>query len=171
MAWRGKSGYSLPQSDLALRSNAVNLCCASPSIAPVQRSRPATGFTLIELLVVLAIVAGLMALVGPPLFNQIARAEERSQRAQILDHIAGLSFKSFQTGRPLALDARRVLESENDIITLPPGWRVEWATPLTINLLGVCSGGRFAIISPADATLQYELAAPFCDEPKEIEPQ
>jgi type II secretory pathway pseudopilin PulG len=119
--------------------------------------------------VVLAIVAGLMALVGPPLFDQVARAEERRQRTQVLDQIAGLSFKSFQTGRPLAFDSQQTLDSESLIVAIPTDWRVQWLTPLTINLMGVCSGGIFAIATPDGAARQYKLVAPFCDDPQELD--
>lgn len=149
----------------------LNFSAATAHAAALRTCRygRSAGFTLIEILVVLAIIASLLALVGPPLFDQVARAEERSQRAQIIDQVAGLAFKSYQTGRPLAFVAQQTLDDGTPIVALPKGWRIEWQTPLTINLLGVCSGGRLAVVTPDGSARQFELIAPFCDEPKEVD--
>jgi prepilin-type N-terminal cleavage/methylation domain-containing protein len=126
----------------------------------------ARGFTLLELLVVLAMVAALAGLIGPALFNQVARAEERSQRDQVVDAIAGWSFRSFRLAEAVRYEVGDTLTASDARVTIPEGWQVHWRTAIWINLLGVCSGGEFVVRSSAGGEWAYRLKAPHCDQPE-----
>ena len=47
----------------------------------IHSQRRATGFTLIEIVIVLVILAGIMAMVGPRIFDGLGRAKAKQARA------------------------------------------------------------------------------------------
>jgi prepilin-type N-terminal cleavage/methylation domain-containing protein len=148
MEFKVKSAYCLPQA----------------SSASAQR-----GFTLLELIVVVAIIAGALALVGPALFGEIARAEERAARDNVISQLTNLSFRSFREGRALRFEPQARLAPGNPHIDLPEGWAIEFRSTFGINVMGVCSGGRLAVIGPDGQRREYALDKPFCDQPRALD--
>jgi prepilin-type N-terminal cleavage/methylation domain-containing protein len=134
-----------------------------------SRSAPRAGFTLLELLVVLSIAAGVAALIGPGLYTQALRAQERAERQRIADRVATLAFESFKTGRPRLLGPEAPLAENDPHLALTDGWRVDFLTPLQISPHGLCSGGRFRVSAPSGYLVSYVLEGPFCDEAVMVE--
>jgi general secretion pathway protein G len=69
--------------------------CSSNAIA----RRAARGFTLIEILVVIAIIAMLMAVVGPAVMNRLGGAKSKTAVIQIADLDKSLDLFKLDVGR------------------------------------------------------------------------
>ncbi|QDQ27247.1 type II secretion system protein [Chitinimonas arctica] len=131
--------------------------------------RGTAGFSLLELLVVMALIAMLMGLVGPNFVGQLDRSRQRFAleqfRAQLtqLPRWARLSGQSFTLEK---LDAPLLLNNE-EILSLPAGWRAQFEPPLLISSTQICSSSRVRLQDEkGQAIADYTLSGPAC-EPKD----
>jgi general secretion pathway protein G len=78
-----------------------------------HRSRRQRGFTILEIVIVFILLAGIMAFVGPKIFQQMGRAQ--SQEAKILiQHLAG-QIEIYK------LEVGKLPENLQALVKQPPG--------------------------------------------------
>ena len=122
------------------------------------------GFTLVELLVVLVIVSLIAGVSLPRLSALYASVENAGQRGLIIDQVEGLGYQAYISGRSIVLGASR--ESEDPAskypLQLPPGWRIDVASPVRYSAQGTCGGGKLTISDPNGGRQAFRLAPPMC---------
>lgn len=120
------------------------------------------GFTLIELLVVL-FIAGLLTAVVIPAMERMSRSTQlKTEHDAMLGEIGELGYAAFLSGKSVALTDSVVPPAANYPITVPDGWKVRVAKPITFAFNGICSGGKLTLIAPDGAEEQHKLLAPVC---------
>lgn len=63
---------------------------------PSQSQR---GFTILEIVIVFILIAGIMAFVGPKIFEQMGRAKSAEQRIRIQSLVGNLELYKLEVGR------------------------------------------------------------------------
>jgi prepilin-type N-terminal cleavage/methylation domain-containing protein len=66
--------------------------------------RSGKGFTMMELMVVMAIMGGLMALVGPALMNSYQKMQVQSETRKLRQSLSKVSYKAFLAGKPITIE-------------------------------------------------------------------
>ena len=69
------------------------------ALASLRRRRRDDGFTLLEMLVVIAIIGLLMAIVGPQVLNQLAKAKTHAAKIQVVSTESALDQFQTDVGR------------------------------------------------------------------------
>jgi prepilin-type N-terminal cleavage/methylation domain-containing protein len=131
---------------------------------PGKRVRQ-SGFTLLELLVVMAVIALLTGFVAPSFTRLAERTSHSVDRSGILAHLDELAYRVYQGGRPYKLSSDTlgsVLADGRPALSLPDGWRLDLATPLSFNESGVCSGGDAWLYDPDGVREKLVFVAPAC---------
>ncbi len=122
----------------------------APAVAPVQES-VSRGFTLVEVMVVLALLALLAGLAAPNLLRLFEGFGRATERARILDQVAGLGERAMLEGAGLVLLGSDP-SADGDVPgrfshyrrlrpEVPEGWWIAISPPLVVHANGVCLGG------------------------------
>ena len=87
----------------------------------ISRSRRQRGFTILEIVIVFILLAGIMAFIGPKIFEQMGRAKSQEARIRI-QHLAGqIEMYKLEVGKyPDNLQA---------LLQAPPGTEGKWNGP------------------------------------------
>lgn len=71
-----------------------------------RRRRRERGFTILEIVIVFILLAGIMAFVGPKLFEQMGRAKSQEARIRLQNLVGQIEMYKLETGRlPESLQA------------------------------------------------------------------
>ncbi len=117
------------------------------------------GFTLLELLVVLSLIGLIAGVVAPRFINLGDKLSIKNQRLEVRQKINGLPLLALRKGMTLRID------SERAPLSLPQGWRVTAATPVTYQSNGVCLGGEIEVWQGDNREERITLRAPLCQWP------
>ena len=147
----------------------------------VRAASPGTsGFSLPELLFVLFLMAMIASIAAPRLASLYTGVRIESERAYILDQLAGLGRKALRqrqtyivtssgglspaSGRPSDnRDIGPLAESaEPHDIDLPAGWTIEFDRPLVVSASGVCLGSEIILRRRGQVEAHLTLEAPYC---------
>ena len=78
-----------------------------------NRNRRQRGFTILEIVIVFILIAGLMAYVGPKIFEQMGKAKSQEAKVRLLNLAGNIEMYRLQVGRyPETLQA---------LVKQPPG--------------------------------------------------
>ena len=84
------------------------------------RGRPQRGFTILEIVIVFILLAGIMAFVGPKIFEQMGKAKSQEAKIRIQDMAGRIEMYKLEVGRyPENLQA---------LVKQPPG-ADKWSGP------------------------------------------
>ena len=89
--------------------------------SPLRRTRRQRGFTILEIVIVFILLAGIMAFVGPKIFEQMGKAKSAEQRIKI-QHIAG-QIEMYK------LEVGKYPGSLADLVRAPGGTEGKWSGP------------------------------------------
>ena len=84
-----------------------------PSPGRPRSAKRAAGFTILEIVIVFVLIAGLMAFVGPRIFEQLGRAKSNEAKIR-LGHVA-------EQVEMYRLDVGKYPSSLQDLVTQPSG--------------------------------------------------
>src|SRR5512142_1852179 len=85
------------------------------------RLRRQRGFTILEIVIVFILLAGIMAFVGPKIFQQMGRAQSQEARIRI-QHLAG-QIEMYK------LEVGKYPENLQALVQAPPGTESKWNGP------------------------------------------
>lgn len=85
------------------------------------KRRPQRGFTILEIVIVFVLIAGIMAFVGPKIFEQMGRAKQGDAKIR-LNHVAG-QIELYR------LDVGRYPENLQALLKPPSGADNRWNGP------------------------------------------
>jgi general secretion pathway protein G len=89
-----------------------------PSTRPARRQR---GFTILEIVIVFILLAGIMAFVGPKIFEQMGRAKSQEARIRIQQLAGQIEMYKLEVGKyPSSLQ---------DLMKAPGGTENKWNGP------------------------------------------
>ena len=141
----------------------ISACCRPDPAMAVGSQR---GFTLMEILIVMAVMALMVAIVGPNLPRLANRVEASTERETVHDEISGLAYRAYVLGQSFTLDAEsghRLLEDGRPLLDIPAGWSVYADPPLVhYGFNGYCSGGKLRLLAPDGSIEHVTLSPPFC---------
>lgn len=124
-----------------------------------QKTRIRAGFTLMELMIAITILGLLMAMVGPAIYNQLAKAKKRTAKSTMMSIKSAISEYKMDTGQfPQTL---------KDLIKKPAGDRVKkWEGPY----LEKAGGERYEEIpeDPWGMSFTYKVTATGGKHPYEL---
>lgn len=145
------------------------------------------GYSLLEILVVLGILAVLMGLAGPALFNRIAVERERAALARVEAALEGLPFEARSRAIDLVAGAPGqgpapyppasfilpIFEAArfDPDPEIPGDWRLVYEAPIWVRHDGVCSGGPVRVEAGEERAWRLTLAPFTCTvtrEPAEL---
>lgn len=139
--------------------------------APHGGRRP-RAFTLVEVIVVLALLSLLGAIVLPNLDALVGGFGRATERAVILDQVAGLGERALLDGTGYVVTGSHHDDDEPPParfshyptlrVDAPEGWRVVVAPPVVVHANGVCMGGVVRLGETAGVQEAVELRAPHC---------
>ena len=87
----------------------------------IPRQRRQRGFTILEIVIVFILLAGIMAFVGPKIFEQMGRAKSQEARIRIQQLAGQVEMYKLEVGRyPENLQA---------LLKQPPGTEGKWNGP------------------------------------------
>ncbi len=87
----------------------------------ISRSRRQRGFTILEIVIVFILLAGLMAFIGPKIFEQMGRAKSQEARIRIQHLVGQIEMYKLEVGKyPDNLQA---------LLKAPPGTESKWDGP------------------------------------------
>jgi len=119
------------------------------------------GFTLLEMLFVLMVIGLLSGLVIPRFANSYQRKEAQAQREGLEAQLRELPRRVRLMGRPIVLPAESAIRDLGDgkaPFDVPEGWKMAFAPPLEISIMGVCSGSTVELENLGDPSLSVRLA-------------
>ncbi|SEK92323.1 MULTISPECIES: competence type IV pilus major pilin ComGC [unclassified Butyrivibrio] len=108
-----------------------------------ERLRQRKGFTLAELLIVVAIIAVLVAIAIPTFTNQLEKAREATDAANIRALYAEVVAEYLETGNPVAAKTMPVQQKKD-------GWQSDIAWPSGITAPGAKTSGSWSVSCGAD---------------------
>jgi len=123
---------------------------------------------LIEILVVLVVIGLLAGVALPRLYDLARRFEIAAQKDNVLLAIGNIPYKAYQTGQTMSLGAKSSLPATDnavdarEVLTLPPGWKIEVPQPIHYSFTGICSGGTLTLLGPDGYRQPFTLAPPLC---------
>lgn len=120
------------------------------------------GYSLIEVVVSLAILALAASIVVPNAVDMVERFQAQADLRSIIDQIQNQRQRAISSGQARTLDASRN-ETEQPLIVLPNGWRLELVTPLVFSQAGICKGEGVTIITPSGRRQYYDLDTRTCE--------
>ena len=151
-------------------------CVGRPGTVADTRGKLAQdGFTLVEVMVVLALLALLAGLAAPNLLRLYDGFERATERARILDQVAGLGERAMLAGEGLVLLGSDPSD-DGDVpgrfshyrrlrADVPQGWWVAVAPPLVVHANGACLGATVELgqgETPGTVGEAVQLRAPHC---------
>ncbi len=86
--------------------------------------RGSRGFTILEILIVFALIAGLMAFVGPRIFDALSKTKSKEAQIRLMDLAHNIEFYRLETGK--------YPQSLQDLVRQPSGVD-KWAGPYVKN--------------------------------------
>ena len=87
----------------------------------IARSRRQRGFTILEIVIVFILLAGIMAFIGPKIFEQMGRAKSQEARIRIQNLAGQIEMYKLEVGKlPDNLQA---------LLQAPPGTESKWNGP------------------------------------------
>jgi general secretion pathway protein G len=86
-----------------------------------QRIRSQRGFTILEIVIVFILLAGIMAFVGPKIFEKMGQAKSAEQRIRNQTLIGNLELYKLEVGR--------YPENLLALVKQPPGTDNKWGGP------------------------------------------
>ncbi len=141
------------------------------------------GYSLLEILVVLGILAVLMGLAGPAVFNRIEIERERAALARVEAALEGLPFEARSRAIDLVAGAPgqgpAPYPSASFILPIfeaarfepapeiPGDWRIVYEAPVWVRHDGVCSGGPVRVEAGEDRAWRLSLAPFTCNVTRE----
>lgn len=81
---------------------------------PAPRTRRQRGFTILEIVIVFILLAGIMAFVGPKIFEQMGRAKSQEARIRIQDLAGRIEMYKLEVGK--------YPDNLQSLVKQPPGW-------------------------------------------------
>lgn len=87
----------------------------------LSRSRRQRGFTILEIVIVFILLAGIMAFIGPKIFEQMGRAKSQEARIRI-QHLAG-QIEMYK------LEVGKLPDNLQALLQAPPGTESKWNGP------------------------------------------
>ena len=103
-----------------MQSTQSRLIGPPPSRGRPRSAKRAGGFTILEIVIVFILIAGLMAFVGPKIFEQMGRAKSSEAKIRLQDLSGRIEMYKLENGRyPESLQA---------LVKQPPG-ADKWTGP------------------------------------------
>lgn len=133
------------------------------SITGIMRTR--TGFTLLEMLVVMAMISLMMSLVGPAFINRLEQSQRRFAVEQVQSQLAQLPRWARLFGQPLVLEklSSALLVNNEELLSLPDGWRAEFTPALLVSPTQICSTSSITLFDEASVPItSLNVTTPYC---------
>jgi general secretion pathway protein G len=120
-----------------------------------RKSNTRSGFTLLELIVVIAIIATLVAVVAPQVFNNVGDAKTTAARSQL--EMFSLALESYRIDNNLYPSTAQGLSALRE----PPSLgepAINWRGPYLRRTIPVDPWGRsYVYLSPGEQNPQFDL--------------
>ena len=71
----------------------------APTARALRRNRRQGGFTILEIVIVFILLAGIMAFVGPKIFEQLGRAKSQEQKIRTQSLVGNIELYKLEVGR------------------------------------------------------------------------
>ena len=108
--------------------------------------RKQSGFTILEILIVFALIAGLMAFVGPKIWDQFGRAREKENEMRIMNVVNAINqYEMDNKSYPPRLDALTKPPGNHRPYARPDELKDAWGNDFRYNLPG--NGQPYEVIS------------------------